>query len=413
MLLLFLSSYSKARTIAIPPRFLTFVKTHTIFYSMKKHSFLSLAVLAVFAGSNCLGAIDGALSLIADVMGVSQTTALYVGSVATLVCMLSGVVIGAVAGKKLPYKRAVILCYLIAIISGVGSALAPNFVVLLLLRCAFGFGVGGIMCVQNPIATILVSEEKRARILGIGTCVAFGSQSIMQLVGGVLADRHWNFVFLTYFLLLIPFALVVRFLPTIELTASEKENVKSKPPLSAILMCIVLGIGWLNIAPLLFGSAFYVAPISDSATMAAVIAMMFSIGCMVGGLLFSVLYRRFGRYSYSVFLLIAAVGLFLAASAKNIPLLAVGFFISGVGQSCMQAGIMFFLGLVCDESQMGIASALFTVLSNLGAFLCSAWDSLLGVFTGDTLYFPLYLGVAIFVVIAVIFLIRPPEKKRG
>lgn len=53
--------------------------------------------------------------------------------------------------------------------------------------------------------------------------------------------------------------------------------------------------------------------------------------------------------------------------------------------------------------------ALMTVSLNLGAFLCSSWDSLIGRITGDTLYMPLYIGAAIFAVLSVVLLIKRPR----
>lgn len=378
----------------------------------KKNTILYVAVLSVFAGSSCLGAIDGALSKIAAAMNVSQTTALYVGSVAALACMFSGLFFGAIAGKRLPYKMCAVLCLILDIAGGTISVFVPSFLLLLVTRCVFGFGVGGLMCIQNPIATKLIPEDRRAAILGVGTCVAFGSQCILQFVGGLLADVRWNLVFLTYLLLIVPLFVVVLFLPKMEYEAPERRKREPvKLPLAAALMCVVLGLVWLNIAPLLFGSAFYVAALSDSATVAAIIAMLFSLGCMTGGLLYPVLYKHLKRYSFSVFLVVAAAGLLISASAGNIVLLGAGFFIGGVGQSYLQAGIMMFLGPVCTPSQLGAASALMTVCLNLGAFLCSSWEALIGVVTGDTLYMPLYIGAVMFLAVAVIMLIRPPAPK--
>lgn len=379
----------------------------------KKNVVLYLAVLSVFAGSNCLGGIDGALSKIAEAMNVSHSTALYAGTGAALACMLSGLLFGAIAGKKLPYKACAVLGLSLVSISGSLSVFVTTFPLLLVMRCLFGLGVGGLMCISNPIATKLIAEEKRASILGIGTCVAFGAQCVLQLVGGALADIRWNLVFLANLLMFVPLIVAVLFLPKMEkdVTSAKKEG-KTKLPAAAILMCLVQGIVWLNIGPLLFGSAFYVAPISDSAMVAAIIAMMFSFGCMAGGLLYASLYKVFGRRCFPVFLLMAAVGLIISAAANNIILLAIGFFIGGVGQACMQAGIMMLLGKICSDTQLGTASALLTVCLNLGAFLCSSWGSLIGKFTGgDTLYAPLYIGSAMFAVIAVILLVKSPFPK--
>lgn len=373
-----------------------------------------LAVLSVFAGSNCLGGIDGALSKIAGAMQVSQTTALYAGSGAALACMCSGLLFGAIAGKKLPYRVCAILCLCLVFFGGSLAVFVTTFPLLLVMRCAFGLGVGGLMCISNPVATRLVEEEKRASILGIGTCVAFGAQCVLQLIGGTMADIRWNLVFLAHLIMLLPLLCVIFFLPGTECEAVETRAAASgKLPLAAILMCLVQGIVWLNIAPLLFGSAFYVAPITGSAVVAAVIAMMFSFGCMAGGLLYSTLYKLLKRYSFTVFLLLTALGLVISAAAGSIVLLAIGFFIGGIGQACMQAGIMMLLGQICPTSKLGAGSALLTVCLNLGAFLCSGWDSFLGRFTGgDTLYAPLYTGAAMLAVIAVVLLVKPPFPKQ-
>lgn len=117
------------------------------------------------------------------------------------------------------------------IAAGVIPVLAENFATILITRCFFGLGLGGMMSLQNPIATKLIPVESRASVLGIGTCVAFTFQCILQLVGGVLEDVQWNLVFLTHLILLIPLAVMIIFLPKMELDApEEKQQEKAKLP---------------------------------------------------------------------------------------------------------------------------------------------------------------------------------------
>ena len=379
-----------------------------------KNVLLSLAVLSVFAFGNCMGAIDGALSKIAGALNVEHTVALYAGSIPALTSMISSLLLGFLAGKKLPYRATAIFCAAFMIVAGVLPVFARSFAAILVLRCFFGLGLGGMMSLQNPIATKLIAGERRASILGIGTCMAFTFQCILQLVGGILADVSWNYVFLTHLILVIPLIALVALLPRMETEpAQEKRGGGTRLPLAAVGVCLVIGVVTLNLAPLLFGSAFYVAALSDSATVAAVIAMLFSIGCMLGGLLYARFYRWLGRYSFSAFLLIGAAGLVLSATAGTIPLLGLGFFIGGISFASMQAGAMMALGLLCPPEQVGFASALMMVLFNLGGFLCSSWDSLVGRITGDSLYSPLFLGAAIFVVLAVVMGLRSPLPGKG
>lgn len=380
----------------------------------RKNYLLYLSVLSVFAFGNCMGAIDGALSKIADALNVEHTIALYVGSIPALTSMISSLFLGFVAGKKLPYKITAAACAALMIVAGTIPFMAESFAALLVTRCFFGLGLGGMMSLQNPIATKLIPEDKRASILGIGTCIAFTFQCILQLTGGVLADVRWNLVFFTHLILIIPFVVLIVFLPRIELEPPEKkQEEKAKLPPAAIWMCIVVGVVTLNLAPLLFGSAFYVAAISDSATVAAIIAMLFSIGCMIGGLIYPALYKWLKGKCFTAFLLIGAAGLVISASARTIPLLGIGFFIGGISFASTQAGLMMLLGLICPPERVGFASALMMVFVNLGGFLCSSWEMLIGLVTGDSLYSPLFVGAAIFVVLAVVLFVKSPFPKKS
>lgn len=379
-----------------------------------KNLLLCISVLSVFAFGNCMGAIDGALSKIADALNVEHTIALYVGSIPALTSMLSSLLLGVVAGKKLPYKCTAVFCAALMIVAGVIPFLAKSFGAILVTRCFFGLGLGGMMSLQNPIATKLIPVETRASILGIGTCIAFTFQCILQFVGGILADVRWNLVFFTHLILLVPLAVMILFLPKMELDVPEvKREGTAKLPRTAILMCIAVGIVTLNLAPLLFGSAFYVAALSDSATVAAVIAMLFSIGCMAGGLLYPQLYKWLGGKCFSAFLVIGAIGLVISASARTIPVLGIGFLIGGISFASTQAGLMMLLGLICPPERVGFASALMMVFVNLGGFLCSSWEMVIGLITGDALYAPLFAGAAIFVLLAVILFVKSPFPKES
>ena len=188
---------------------------------------------------------------------------------------------------------------------------------------------------------------------------------------------------------------------------SGRHICREKLPSPAVFMCITTGIIGLNVAPLLLGSSFYVVKFSDSTT-AAIIAMLFCIGNMVSGVLYPMLYRLLKRKSLSAFLIICAVGLLTSATANHLVLLGLGFFIGGIDNACMQAGGMMLLGLLCSPSQLGFASVLMMAFFNLGSFLCSSWESLIGSSTGNALYAPLFIGTVIFIVLAIIMFVKSP-----
>lgn len=65
----------------------------------------------------------------------------------------------------------------------------------------------------------------------------------------------------------------------------------------------------------------------------------------------------------------------------------------------------------CQPNQVAFASSLMMAFFNLGAFLCSSWESFLGSITGDSLYTPLYVGAVTFVFIAIVLFVKSPIPK--
>ena len=377
-----------------------------------------IAILSVFGACNCLGSIDGALGKIADYLAVDPTTALYVGSIPAITTMLASMTLGMAAGSRIRYRHMTWIGSVLLLAGGLIPVVVRSFALLLVFRGIFGFGAGALLSIENPLATILITDDaRRARILGYGTSVGFGCQMVLQLIGGVLADVQWNYVFLTHLLLLVPVLLLLRYTPDIPLAeAGPKEEKRSgvRVPVPAVLICIMMGINGIMICPLLLGSAFYVGAITDSAKVAAVIAVMFSLGNMLGGMVYPEIHKRLGDWGYPVYLMIMASGIFISASAKTIPVMAFGFLFGGTGNACQIPAVMFKIGQICNREQLGKASSFMIMMMYLGMFLCSSWESAVGKITGDYLYMPLYLGSGVIALFAVVFLvlaIRSSGKK--
>ena len=163
-----------------------------------------IAVLAIFSMSQTLGAVDSSLADMAAAFHISFSAALYCSTVASLVAVFSCMLAGVVVGRRLSYRTVALASAILLVVGGVLPMLAGRFAVLLVFRGVFGLGIGGMMSLQTSTATTMVEESARSKILGIGTACAFAMTGILQYVGGVLAREHWNRVFLTHLILLIP-----------------------------------------------------------------------------------------------------------------------------------------------------------------------------------------------------------------
>ncbi len=381
----------------------------------KNYIFAFLTVMAIFSMGQIAGSIDAAIATIGEHFGLSEATTMYVSSVSAIASVIFGLVVGIIAGKKVRYKTIALFSGVCVLVGGLVPFVVTNYAILLIFRAIYGIGFGGMMSLQNTFANLTLPKEKQASALGLGMFVGYGTNCILQFIGGPLADISWNYVFLNTLLLIIPFVILLVCCPNIpnnpvarpaESNRAEKEKA-SYPPV-VFIMCVMMALVGLFVAPLLIGCSFLSTAINPSATIAGIVAVCFSVGCMVGGLVYPKLSKAFGRYCFTCFLIIAAIGLVGSALANNIPLLCVTIFLGGMGFSTTQAGAMMVTGASVSKSAVAMASSMIMACFNLGMFLCSPIQAVIDSTMGNGLRTLLYIGTAIFVIGAVVFAIYNP-----
>ena len=385
----------------------------------KQYIFALMTVMSIFSMGQIAGSIDAAIALIGQNFNLSSATTMYVSSISALASVIFGLIVGIIAGKKVSYKAVAYFAGACVLVGGLLPFFVKDYAVLLVFRAIYGIGFGGMMSLQNAFATLTLPKEKQAFALGLGMFFGYGTNCILQFVGGLLADISWNYVFLNNLILVIPFVIILICCPNIpknnEVKQNEnKEDSKEKKsfPVVVYVMCIVMALVGLLISPLLIGCSFLSANINPSATIAGIVAVCFSLGCMVGGITYPTLYKKLGRASFTVFLLIAAIGAFGSAMATSIPVLCVTIFLGGMGFSTTQTGAMMVTGASVSKSSVGLASSLIMACFNLGMFLCSPFQAFIGNMFGDSLYLPLYIGAVVFIVCAIVFVVYNPFQNK-
>lgn len=365
--------------------------------------------IAVFCMGQIPGSIDAAISKISAYFHLSSTSGMYVTTIACLTSVAFSILLGMIAGKKIGFRPLIFFCAVVELITALVPFLTSNFIVLIILRGLFGIGFGGMQSLENTVATRLIPPEKRASILGLGTFFGFGMNCVLQLLGGILADKGWNYVFLNHLLLIIPFIIVVIGCMRLDFGdegSDRSNNFDSNTDEStgspAPIWILIFFVG-VFIAPLLVGCSFLSEPIEPSATAAGIVAVCFSVGCMVGGILYPRLFKILQKNSLAAFLLVMAIGIAGCAIAGNLIVLCVMIFIAGAGFSATQANSMMTLGTIVSTSKIAFASAIMMALFNMGMFLSSSYENIIGKITGDALYMPLYIGAAVLVILAVVY----------
>lgn len=233
-----------------------------------------------------------------------------------------------------------------------------------------------------------------------------------------MSDFGWNYVFLNHILLIIPYAIVLIGCTKLDLSVTEQEEIQTnevdavskKLEAPVYIMWALMFFVGVFIAPLLIGCSFLSEKIIDSTTVAGIVAVCFSVGCMAGGLAFSTLFKVFGNKALSIFLLILAIGIGGSGLSRNIILLCILIFVSGFGFSMTQSMAMTILGIVSPSKKIALTSALLMALFNMGMFLSSIYEEAIGNLTGDALYMPLYIGSICLILFSIGMALKSPLK---
>ena len=373
---------------------------------MKKQTelFYMLTVISIFCLGQIPGSIDAAISKIAIEFHLSSTSGLYVTTIASLTSVATGIIVGLIAGKKIGIKPLLIIVSSLEMIGAIAPFFISDFKLILFFRALFGIGFGAMQSLENTVATILIGRDNRAKVIGLGTFFGFGCNCLLQLLGGFLADIGWNYVFLNHLLLLLPFAFIILKCPDIndKKTTNKISSAKSSMSSTTYIMWGIMFLVGVFIAPLLIGASFLSEPINNSAFVAGVVCVCFSVGCMAGGLIFPKASRIIGDKALSVFLVTIAVGSVGCGLSRSIIILCIMIFIAGVGFTTTQACAMMIVGMANDISNLAMASAGMMALFNLGMFLSGLFEQMIGNLCGDSLYTPLYVGSGVLLIIAVL-----------
>ena len=364
-----------------------------------------LASMSIFAIGNCMGGISGAFARMTDALDINMTQALFTGSIPSIFCVLASVIFAMFGRRLRTYRLTIIICCIVVIFAGTIPAIGAGYLFILISRGIYGIGLGGLQTLQTPVVSQLITSERRAFVLGICASTGFAFQCILQVVGGILADLQWNYVFLTHLILIIPLVILLRSLPPTEVPRSDPAE-KQSEKLSGfvIFLCFIVALAALLASPMLFSGAFYVSNLSGDATAAGIISMMYSLGCMLGGVSYPAFFKRLRFRSFAVHLPLGACGFLLSATTDSLVILGLGFTLAGFGQCGTYTGVMTSLSLLCKPTVIGKASALMMGMINTCLFFCSSWLSLVGWITGDSLYAPLFIAAVIYILMALVLL---------
>lgn len=374
---------------------------------------LTIGIMSLFFLSMSLGSIAPAMNKMVEfygAQGIAMTTVMYVTSLPQLVSVAGSFIAGVVAGKKLSFKACGIIGILLLLIGGVTPSFLSNFTALLLTRMVFGVGFGFLMVLGNPLVAAFYEGDVKAKILSISSFVTFGGAVVMQTLCGVLADIDLKYAYLTHLVAVIPFILVLFLLrePPAQQTKVQKKRTRKPLPGRVIFIAVMFGLMTLFVMPLYINLAVFVGRVNSLATVAAGVQILYSIGNMVGGLCFMILYRYFKRFSMGISCIIMSVGMIIMLTAASLPQMCVAMIIAGFGYGGLMPASLMITGLVTEPSQTAMATSIVFAGMNILGFLATPFAELIGRLTGDSLTSPVLVGTVVILICAIFLLIVNP-----
>ena len=377
---------------------------------------LTIGIMSLFFLGMSLGSITPAMNKLTEfygAQGIPMTTVMYVTSLPQLTSVAGSLIAGVIAGKKLPFKTCGIFGILLILIGGIAPSLVTGFAALLATRMVFGVGFGFIMVLGNPLISAFYSGDAKAKILSVSTFVSFGGAVVMQLLCGVLTDIGLNYAYLTHLVAIPPLMLVITMLKEPPKVQAGSQGKKSGPLSGRVVfIAVIFGLVTMFVMPLYINLAIFVWQANSLSTVAAVVQVLYSIGNMLGGLCFAVLYKCCKRFSMGISCLLMGSGLLIMLNASSLAPMCVAMLVSGFGYGGLMPASLMIAGQVSKPSQTALATSIVFTGMNVLGFLATPFADFIGGITGDPLSMPVATGMALIFIIGIFLLAVNPFPKK-
>lgn len=383
---------------------------------MKRSNFkTSLAISAIFFIMPGALIVNPAIQTIADTYAdISYTTILLVSTIPLLMIAPFSLIAGTIAGNKIRYRHLLYLALVLYIIGGAMPFIFRDFVMILVGRALFGIGVGLATPLANGLVIYLYEGKKRASMMGLGSIIINVSSTIFMLLSGFLSGINVHYIWLIHLIALIPFALIVLFLPEVKME-QQHERAKVKLPISVYVISISMILVYMNLNPMLLNmSTIITSENIGNATSAGTVLSMYTIGGIVGGIIFGKVYQLLGRLTIPVSMVTIALGLLIINFSGTVMMMIIGATIAGIGFFNMFPAKIMEASHKADKSASTMVSAFILSAINVGGFVASFYIGVIGKVSGsDAPRLPILTGMIVIIIIAVIWLLYGLKEKKG
>ena len=296
----------------------------------------------------------------------------------TIFVLVSGFLV-----NKIGQKQTALLGIGIAAISSIVPVFSTNFYVVLGSRAVLGIGIG----LSNALAASLLSAffkgNELAKYMGWRTAAGGIGTSLMTMVAGQLLKLSWHMSYFVYILFVPTLLLFIFFVPEpekygvfVQKNEEKKKSVKEANAdnklagLGTVLALAVLFFFFL-VGATIFGTKLaqiFVTKNIGTASEASVVASIFTLSQMFGGMLFGYCYKHFGTKMLPVTILLRGLPLLVIGVVNSKILIGLMAVIFGLAGGMTVSLIFMTVSTVITPKNATLYNAIPMVGSNLGAF---------------------------------------------
>jgi MFS family permease len=305
------------------------------------------------------------------------------GMIATLV--------GGALAPKVGKKNLCLIGFILCFIGGLSPMFIPSLIGKTIVRVIAGFGVG---LIQPLSASLIVDcfEGKEANsMMGIQSATVGLGATIFSTGIAMIMAKDWHMSFLIYLLVLIPFVLVLIFVPNSvnkigasKNDAGEKVAV-SKLPASAyftLIAQVIYSIGYGFIAINLSLGAVETGTISP--VDCAAIMSIGSVAALVGGFIFGPVKNVMGMKVGYLSLILQAVGFILFANTASFAMWVVATVLVNLGFCRWMPYINFLANEETDATNSAKATSYAFFGNSIGSFIAAYVFAAIGGLVGGS-----------------------------
>jgi MFS family permease len=337
---------------------------------------LMLSAMTVMANATISPSLPGLREHYADVAGIETLAGLIV-TLPSLAVVLTAGLMGWLS-DQVDRQKLLLASGLLYAAGGTTGLWIDSLVGMLIGRAVLGVGVAGTMVLATTWAADLWQGEARARFLGRqGAATSAGGIAVI-LIGGALASLHWRGAFATYLLVVPVTFLALSALAPYARQRREAPQSKAAPsvPAEPFPWRVFAFVGTLGF---LFMTAFYVIPTrlpfllgELGVTRPLVLSMVISlvtVAALPGALAYGRVSKRLSAITiFAVSWALMGAGMLILSFAPNLPLMAFGVIIIGLGLGPAMPGYTTYFMAVVPPAARGRASGLLTTAFFAGQF---------------------------------------------